>query len=110
MLLDTAHHHEQVTASKPGYETGATASISLKKPSKAAWKLDDTDELIDEDELLTEEDRARPAPVADDCDVGASGRKACKNCTCGRAEAEAQGVKLTKDMLDNPQSSCGNVR
>lgn len=48
----------------------------------------------------------------DDCEVGAGGaRKACKNCSCGRAEAEAKGekVQLTKEMLDNPQSSCGNV-
>lgn len=45
----------------------------------------------------------------DDCEVGASGRKACKNCTCGRADAEAKPVKLTQEMLDNPVSSCGNV-
>jgi hypothetical protein len=48
----------------------------------------------------------------DDCEVGAGGaRKACKNCSCGRAEAEAKGEKvtLTQEMLDNPQSSCGNV-
>jgi hypothetical protein len=48
----------------------------------------------------------------DDCEVGAGGaRKACKNCSCGRAEAEAKGekVQLTKEMLENPQSSCGNV-
>lgn len=48
----------------------------------------------------------------DDCEVGAGGaRKACKNCTCGRADAEAKGekVQLTKEMLENPQSSCGNV-
>eukprot|EP00775_Hariotina_reticulata_P005849 gene5849-6090_t len=70
-------------------------------------------ELVDDEELLTEEDRQRPAAAAkqDDCEVGAGGaRKACKNCTCGRAEAEAQGqkVQLTQEMLDNPQSSCGN--
>jgi hypothetical protein len=47
----------------------------------------------------------------DDCEVGA-GRKACANCSCGRAKAEAAGVKveLTQEMLDNPQSACGNVR
>ncbi len=99
-----------MVASKPAYESGATAAISLKKPAK--WTLDTAadDELIDEDALLTEEDKQRPVAVAgDDCEVGASGRTACKNCTCGRAEAEAQGVKLSKDMLDNPQSACGNV-
>ena len=51
-----------------------------------------------------------PPGIADDCDVGKSGKKACKNCTCGRAEMEQQeGVKVTADMLDNPQSACGNV-
>lgn len=50
-------------------------------------------------------------PSADDCEVGAAGRKACANCSCGRAEAEAAGVKvdLTQDMLDNPVSACGSV-
>ncbi len=45
----------------------------------------------------------------DDCEVGAAGRKACKNCTCGRAEGEAPEVKLTKEMLENPTSGCGSV-
>ena len=49
--------------------------------------------------------------VAEDCSVGAS-KKACANCSCGRAEAEAAGAKaaLTPEMLDNPQSACGSVR
>jgi hypothetical protein len=47
---------------------------------------------------------------ASDCEVGA-GKKACKNCSCGRAEAEAAGaapVKLTQEMLDNPTTNCGS--
>ena len=45
-----------------------------------------------------------------DCEVGAS-KKACADCSCGRAEAEAAGIKaeLTADMLENPQSACGSV-
>lgn len=56
--------------------------------------------------------QVRPVPAAggDDCEVGASGRKACENCSCGRAEAEAAGqtTKLTQEMLDNPQTNCGS--
>lgn len=115
----------QVTAQTPDFAVGAKDSIRLKpkpaaaaaaKPAASAWLLagDDLDgeELLDDEELLTEEDRQRPAvSKQDDCEVGAGGaRKACKNCSCGRAEAEAKGekVQLTKEMLDNPQSSCGN--
>lgn len=45
-----------------------------------------------------------------DCEVGST-RKACKNCICGRAEAEqeVQKLGLTEDMLNNPQSACGSV-
>lgn len=55
--------------------------------------------------------QSRTRAVAEDCGVGAS-KKACANCSCGRAEAEAAGVKtaLTLEMLENPQSACGSVR
>eukprot|EP00879_Flechtneria_rotunda_P004659 GHRR01004920.1.p1 GENE.GHRR01004920.1~~GHRR01004920.1.p1 ORF type:complete len:281 (+),score=88.56 GHRR01004920.1:62-844(+) len=115
-----------VTAKLPAFAVGSKDTIRLTPKAAAApaaapqaanaWLLsadDMDDELVDDEELLTEEDKQRPTITAknDDCEVGASGaRKACKNCTCGRAEAEAMGekVKLTQEMLDNPQSSCGS--
>lgn len=118
----------QVTAQTPDFAVGSKDSIRLKPKSAAAaapaaaskaanaWLLAgddlDGDELMDDEDLLTEEDRQRPAvSKQDDCEIGAGGaRKACKNCSCGRAEAEAKGekVQLTAEMLENPQSSCGN--
>lgn len=107
-------------ATLPTWGLGGKAALPLKAKKDApaaqpvAWNLaadDGDEELVDDDELLTAEDLKRPAPAAkaDDCEVGA-GRKACANCSCGRAEAEAAGkpVQLTQEMLDNPQSSCGN--
>jgi hypothetical protein len=115
-----------VTARTPAYEPGAKASISLRKPAahaaatqpaaapskQSTWTVsvaDDDDELVDDEELLTEEDKQRPA-VPDASDCSQPGKKACANCTCGRAEEEAAGIKvqLTSDMLENPQSACGS--
>lgn len=106
-----------IVASKPSFAVGAKASISLKPkavpaaPPAATWNMaleDDADDLVDEDDLLTEEDKVKPAPVSN-CGV-TSTRKACKDCSCGRAEAEAAGIKpkLTQEMIENPQSNCGS--
>ncbi|XP_039137655.1 anamorsin homolog [Dioscorea cayenensis subsp. rotundata] len=88
------------------------SSFSIKKVTKSIPKIHDSDDmdLIDEDSLLTEEDLKKPQlPAVGDCEVGAT-RKACKNCTCGRAEAEekVQKLGLTAEQLNNPQSACGN--
>eukprot|EP00884_Botryococcus_braunii_P021344 jgi/Botrbrau1/7894/Bobra.9_2s0067.1 len=100
-------------ATTPTFEIGAKVPINLKTTtpsSKQTWTLapdiDDAD-LIDEDDLLTEEDRS-VRPVVN-CGPSTT-KKACKNCSCGRAEAEAAGVKqkLTKEMIENPQSNCGS--
>ncbi|GLJ32855.1 hypothetical protein SUGI_0661830 [Cryptomeria japonica] len=109
-------------AQKPTWKTGSTFSLkkksliesySLPKPDITGLKLetiDDLEDLIDEDSLLSEEDLKRPVlPTVSDCEVGTK-RKACKNCTCGRAEIEGKQEKLglTADQLNNPQSACGS--
>ncbi|EPS63377.1 hypothetical protein M569_11408, partial [Genlisea aurea] len=68
---------------------------------KSSWKMGSSfslkkvvmDDLIDEDTLLTEEDLKKPQVPSGDCEVGKT-RKACKNCSCGRAEAEEKVEKL----------------
>lgn len=115
-----------VKGRKPTWETGSSFKLKntvAEKPAKGALMFDipsfkvqledDVDDLIDEDSLLTEEDLKKPElPPVDDCEVGKAGRKACKNCTCGRVEMEEKQEKLglTSDLLqlDNPQSSCGS--
>jgi len=80
------------------------------------WTASPDDEIMDESELLDETDRVKPdmAAIRADCGPGKSVGKACKNCTCGRAELEAKGEApkkiLTLDMLENPgvDSSCGS--
>ncbi|KAI3453888.1 hypothetical protein Pfo_010551 [Paulownia fortunei] len=97
-------------AKKPSWKIGS--SFSIKKTSQVLPKvqIDDDVDLIDEDSLLTEEDLKKPQlPPVGDCEVGST-RKACKNCTCGRAEEEEKVLKLglSMDQLNNPQSACGN--
>ncbi|KQK15888.1 anamorsin homolog isoform X1 [Brachypodium distachyon] len=99
-----------VKAKKPYW--AMASSFSLKKATKAIpnKQIDDDTELIDENVLLTEEDLKKPKlPVVGDGKVKAA-RKACKNCTCGRAEAEqkVEKLELTAEQIDNPQSACGS--
>jgi len=111
----------EISSSKPDYEVGSSQKLNLKRPAqdtKNIWTAKattDENDLIDEDSLLSETDRnAKPITKADDCEVGKAGKKACKNCTCGRAEEEVAGEapkpKLTKEMLENPGvgSNCGS--
>ncbi|KAI5656490.1 hypothetical protein M9H77_25283 [Catharanthus roseus] len=97
-----------VSGRKTSWKIGS--SFSLKKETKTlpAVQINDDMDLIDEDSLLSEEDLKKVELAVGDCEVGKT-RKACKNCTCGRAEAEEK-VKLgpTMEQLNNPQSACGN--
>lgn len=66
---------------------------------------------MDEDDLLNDTTlgvlSVTPRTTnGDDC----AGRKACDDCTCGRAELEAgaPAPKLTKEDIQKKSSACGN--
>jgi hypothetical protein len=81
----------------------ATVSAApLKKTNAVTVSLDD-DDMIEEDDLLSDDVLAPPPAMGarsegDDC----SGRKACDDCSCGRADAEASAKPTNA-----PSSSCG---
>eukprot|EP00007_Cunea_sp_BSH-02190019_P002027 CAMPEP_0174244640 /NCGR_PEP_ID=MMETSP0417-20130205/35954_1 /TAXON_ID=242541 /ORGANISM="Mayorella sp, Strain BSH-02190019" /LENGTH=247 /DNA_ID=CAMNT_0015324345 /DNA_START=74 /DNA_END=817 /DNA_ORIENTATION=- len=96
-----------VLASRPSWDLGAKDQI--KKPAAvSAWTLDGDDlveeEFIDDADLLSAEDLAKPAKP-DDCEMTGGTRKACKNCSCGRAEEEAAA---SASKPQEAKSSCGN--
>ncbi|KAK9125013.1 hypothetical protein Scep_013859 [Stephania cephalantha] len=102
-------NYSTVKASKPSWEIGSSFSIKKTTQSLPKVQIDDDMDLIDEDSLLTEEDLKKPQIPIGDCEIGST-RKACKSCTCGRAEEEEKVMKLglTTDQLNNPQSACGS--
>ena len=118
----------KVSGRKPKWERGVTFSLGEKKTKKtlvskaSAWEVDDDDrdEMIDEDALLTEKDKAKPN-TAEGEGVGCPPtRKPCKDCTCGRKEEEEMKENATPassvvkmDLENDPndetfKSACGN--
>ena len=65
---------------------------------------------MDEDALLEESDFTKPKP-ATQSECGSTTKKACKNCNCGLAEAQAaEEEKSSKKKVKTAPvtSSCGN--
>jgi len=96
-----------IIAEKPA---AASVPLRLRRPldperkasKKALWTLNaPTTPSIDAESLLTDADRARPVPTCDPF-VQSSGprrKKACKGCSCGLAEIEAEEEKNAKVVL-----------
>lgn len=86
-----------LTATNPAFQPGAAIKLA------GGADLPDSS-LIDDNDLLTEEDRAKPAATID-CGPGTT-KKACKNCSCGLAELEAAGTAPADTGA--AKSSCGS--
>lgn len=125
----------EFSCKSPEYGIGAKVSLPWKKNAqKKTWKessdnMDTADELIDNiDDLLLEEDKKAPVVVSkgrryyylsyrihlkNNLDGCATKKKACKNCSCGRAEMEAleekdPTQKSISIATNDVKSSCGS--
>lgn len=110
-VLTTLPSDGDVIAQKPAHSTSSTTSGAMplrrkvdparKASKKALWTLNaPSTPSIDAESLLTEADRQRPIPTCEPFNKDAPRRKkACKNCTCGLAELEAEEIAQSKVVL-----------
>lgn len=101
----------RVIAQKPGptpriLSNGAVplrpkADPARQSSKKAIWTLSSpSTPSIDAEALLTTADRTRPSPICEPANASAPRRKkACKGCSCGLAEIEAEEAKSGKVVL-----------
>lgn len=110
VIIDHGYIHI-VSGEKPNYEVGSSAKLNFLKGATVskAWKIDNDDEdIINPDDLLDEEDLAKPDPSSLRV-CGTTGvRKACKDCSCGLAE-ELDSESGVKSSAPTQKSSCGSV-
>lgn len=105
-----------------GAGAGAVETTATTSTNPKVWTLSEDDvaedEFLNDNDLLTEEDLARPAKATEprDCGVGKGGKaKACKGCSCGLAEEQAQeeadkkaGKPKSAGAASTFKSSCGS--
>jgi hypothetical protein len=119
----------RVAAAKPAWQVGAAAKLGARlggalKPAAAvavpapAGKRvvlsglgggvmgdDAEDDIVDEDDLMGDDVVLPAAPAGGGCSTK---RRACADCSCGRAEIEASGDQAAADAMPADTSACGN--
>ncbi|KAL4241952.1 Fe-S cluster assembly protein DRE2 [Abortiporus biennis] len=126
-VLSPSSQTESVLAQKPSNSTGMSLSLKntngtsvsvplrrkvdpeRKASKKALWTLNaPCTPPIDAESLLTAADRQRPVPTCEPVSKTAPRRKkACKGCTCGLAELEAEELSQSKVVVLNGDESGG---
>ena len=97
--------HTCMTCTTPQWSTTTSYTLGSKAPI-AVTTTENTNEsdLIDEADLLQPEDLIKPECGPSN---GKKARSACKNCTCGRADAVT--LDTTDELATAPTSACGSV-
>ncbi|KAL3235377.1 hypothetical protein MRX96_048343 [Rhipicephalus microplus] len=114
----------EITCSKPSYEIGSSSKLAYAGSSTGnqescsdvgkIWSLSAQDmldgevDLVDPDQLITEEDFKKPDPSDLKACGGEKKRRACKNCTCGLAEELDREAAAKAAASQQQKSSCGN--
>jgi len=113
--LDTNVGTAKVICEKPSWFTGDKAAIRGKVlNSTTNWKVlsNESDvELISEEDLLnTSIEVIKPSSCGISEPGEISRKKACKNCTCGLADQEENGVRVELNLDEKllKSSACGN--
>mmetsp|Transcript_88588 Transcript_88588/g.177128 ORF Transcript_88588/g.177128 Transcript_88588/m.177128 type:complete len:200 (-) Transcript_88588:247-846(-) len=93
-----------MTASKPTWEIGTAAKVSLKAPpARVVVALNDDDDFVNEDDLMDELPASVLVPAAGGCSTK---KRACKDCSCGRKDFEEAGDMEAANSVK--PSACGN--